>query len=88
MKNSQLKQLQELIKNSPSLIWYTKSYDNLDLSSIVTAIFNYGTWKQTMQLEQILGKKNLKKQFIQINSQKRTNLLPMVKNYFTHYLHV
>lgn len=55
MNDDQLKAAQDIVRQDPSLIWYTKEYDKLDIRSIFEAILNYGTWDQTQKLISIIG---------------------------------
>lgn len=86
MDSADIHTLRELISKNQSLIWYTQSIKTLDSSSIITAILNYGTWSDFQKLESILGKDLLKKSFQEITSSHRSNLLPIVENYFSYYL--
>ena len=87
MLNKQLVYAQNLIRQNPSLIWYTKSYDQLPIESIAEAIFNYGTWQEFLQLKEILGVQNLAQTFVKLDNMPRNNLLPIYRNYFRHYFH-
>jgi hypothetical protein len=40
--DDQLKAAQDIIRQDPPLIWYTKSYDTLDIRSVVEAVLNFG----------------------------------------------
>ncbi len=86
MDSTDIYALRELINQNRSLIWHTQSTENLDSSSIITAILNYGTWSDFQKLESILGKDLLKKSFQEITASNRSNLLPIVENYFSYYL--
>jgi len=83
--DQQLISAQNLIRRNPPLIWYTKSYDQLQIESIAEAIFNYGTWQEFLQLKEILGIKNLAQIFTKLDNMSRNNLLPIYRNYFRHY---
>lgn len=85
MVDQELVSAQNLIRQNPSLIWYSKSYDELPIDSIAEAIFNYGTWQEFLQLKKILGTQNLAKTFVKLDSMSRNNLLPIYRNYFRHY---
>lgn len=87
MVDQQLILAQNLIRQNPSLIWYTKSYDQLPVESIVEAIFNYGSWKEFLQLKEILGIQNLAQTFKRLDNTPRSNLLPVYRNYFRDYFH-
>ena len=52
MTNQRLVSAQNLIRQNPSLIWHTKSYDQLPIESIAEAIFNYGTWQEFLRLKE------------------------------------
>ena len=83
--NAQLTQAQNLIRINPTLIWYTKAYDQLPIESIAEAVFNYGSWQEFLKLKEILGLQNLAKTFSKLDSMPRNNLLPIYRNYFRHY---
>lgn len=85
MTNQQLVSAQNLIRQNPSLVWYTKSYGQLQIESIAEAVFNYGTWREFLQLKEILGVQNLAQTFIKLDNMPRNNLLPIYRNYFRHY---
>jgi len=81
----QLKAAQDIIRHDPSLIWYTKSYDTLDIRSVVEAVLNFGTWKQTQHLIKILGMDKVAQLFAWHNTQSRSNLHKLARNYYSHY---
>ena len=85
MTNHQLKTMQNLIRQKPYLIWYTKGYDKLDMRSIAEAIYNYGDWEDLLLLHQTVSTPEAAKVFHELASAKRCNLHSMVKNYFTLY---
>lgn len=87
MSNQQLDSAQNLIRKNPSLIWYTKSYDELPIESVAEAIFNYGSWQEFLKLKEILGLQNLAQTFVKLDKMPRNNLLPIYRNYFRHYFH-
>ena len=87
MVNQQLVSAQNLVRQNPSLIWYTKSYDQLSIESIAEAVFNYGTWQEFLQLKEIIGMQNLAQTFTKLDSVSSNNLLPIYRNYFRHYFH-
>ena len=80
-----LSKAQNIIKKNPSLIWYTKSYDQLNLKAITEAVLNYGSWDQFLELKSILTTKKLAFIYHQLANQKRCNLHPLIKNYFKLY---
>ncbi len=83
--NSKLAQAQNLIRQNPTLLWYSKSYDDLPIESVAEAVFNYGSWQEFLKLKEILGLQNLAKTFTKLDSRPRNNLLPIYRNYFRHY---
>ena len=85
MLNQQHVLAQNLIRNNPSLVWYTKSYDELPIESIAEAVFNYGSWQEFLKLKEILGTNNLAQVFTKLDKMPRNNLLPIYRNYFRHY---
>ncbi|MBI5358039.1 hypothetical protein HZB69_00190 [Candidatus Amesbacteria bacterium] len=85
MSNQQLAAAQSLIRNNPTLIWSTRSYDQLPVESIAEAIFNYGSWQEFIKLKNVLGLDNLSEIFQKLDNMPRNNLLPIYRNYFRHY---
>ncbi len=76
---------QDIIKNKPYLIWYTKNYDNLNDEAVVEAVLNYGDWEDVKKLFKVMGIKQVAKVFKQYAFRPRTNYLPDVRNYFNLY---
>ena len=74
-----------IIRDDPSLIWYTKSYNRLDIRSITEAFLNYGTWSEFKSLSKIIGINALAQIFTFLDSMPRNNLLPKARNYFRLY---
>ncbi|KKT54942.1 MAG: hypothetical protein UX08_C0013G0030 [Candidatus Collierbacteria bacterium GW2011_GWB1_45_35] len=85
LSDDQLKAAQDVIRDDPSLIWYTKSYDTLDIRSVVEAVLNCGTWEQTQRLISIIGIDKMAKLFAWHNTQPRSNLHKLARNYYSHY---
>jgi hypothetical protein len=85
MSSQQLTLARNLIRVKPSLIWYSKAYDQLSIESIAEAVFNYGTWQEFLKLKDILGIQSLARTFTKLNEMPRSNLLPIYRNYFRHY---
>ena len=85
MTDQQLLSAQSLIQQNPSLAWSTKSYDQLPIEAVAEAIFNYGSWREFLQLQEILGIQSLARTFAKLDSMPRNNLLPIYRNYFRHY---
>lgn len=83
--NKQLKLAQDIIRHDPPLIWYTKSYDTLDIRSVAEAVFNFGSWAQTQKLISILGVDMTAQIFAWHNSQARNNLHKLARNYYSLY---
>ncbi len=77
--------LKDLIKKNKELVWYVKDTDSLSDWAIMEAFLNYGEWKDVMQMIDILGMKKAAKLFRSKIKQKRCNLRPEIKNYFTLY---
>ena len=82
---SELDELRNIIRQKPYLIWYTRKYDQLSLKAISEAIFNYGSWEDFKSAEEVLGIKNFSQVFSELKTQKRSNLHPLVSNYFALY---
>ncbi len=83
--DKKLDRARNIIRNDPSLIWYTKSYDQLDIRSITEAVLNYGTWSEFKKLSKIIGINTLARVFTFLDSRSRNNLLPKTRNYFKLY---
>lgn len=83
--DAKLAKARDIIRQNSSLIWYTKSYDQLGIRSITEAVLNYGTWSEFKSLSKIIGVKTLAQVFIFLDSMPRNNLLPKVRNYFRLY---
>ena len=83
--DKKLDKARDIIRNDPSLIWYTKSYDQLDIRSITEAVLNYGTWSEFKKLSKITGINALARAFTFLDSMPRNNLLPKARNYFKLY---
>jgi len=86
-----LTKAQKLIRKNPSLIWCTKSYDQLELEPIAEAVFNHGTWQEFEDLKQIVGQKKLSQVFNLLDKMPRNNLQPSIRHffrlYFKHHAH-
>lgn len=82
---TKVKLLQNLVKNKPYLVWFTKNYDGLSERSIVESVLNYGNWEDYLFLEKVLGVVELSEIFEDLKNQKRTNLRSQTTNYFTNY---
>lgn len=83
--DTKLNRARNIIRNNPGLIWYTKSYDRLDIRSITEAVLNYGTWDEFKNLNKIIGTNALARVFASLDSMPRNNLLPKARNYFRLY---
>ena len=83
--DKKLDRARDIIRDDPSLIWYTKSYDRLDIRSITEAVLNYGTWNEFKKLSKITGIKALAGVFTFLDGMPRNNLLPKARNYFRLY---
>jgi hypothetical protein len=80
-----MKELNNLIKNRPYLIWHTKNYDKLSQQAIIEAVLNYGSFDDFKKVVKILGIKKTATIFKKGASQKRCNYRPEIKNYFLLY---
>lgn len=83
--DTKLAKARDLIRQHPYLIWYSKNYDGFDEKVIVEAVLNYGSWQITQKLFSILGLPRTAQTFNELNSQKRCNLHPLARNYFSLY---
>lgn len=77
--------IKSFIKERPYLVWYTKNYDNLSDEAIVEAVLNYGNFKDVKEIINILGISRTADIFRKKTTQKRCNLRPEIKNYFSLY---
>jgi hypothetical protein len=78
-------EIHEFIKKRPGLVWSTMQYDKLSEEAIVEAVLNYGNFKDVNEIIRILGIKRVAEIFREQAAQKRCNLRPEVKHYFTLY---
>lgn len=85
MSDAKLQQLRDIIRSDPTLIWYSTNYDGFDVETIIEAVLNYGSWKQFLELKKILGHKLLANEFRNLDTQPRSNLLPIYRHYFRLY---
>ena len=85
MTEDQLRKARNLIKKSPFLIWYSKSYDRLSPTSIFESIINYGDWQDFLTLKKIFGLKEMSELFKNLSSKKRKNIRPATLHYFGKY---
>lgn len=85
MPLSRIDQAREIIRQQPSLIWYTNNYDGLDEAAIAEAVFNYGNWPDFLRLKKIFGLKHLKSAFDRLTGGRRVNLRPQAVNFFKLY---
>ena len=69
----------------PILSQLSTSYENLSAEAITEAILNYGSWENFQELQNLLGIKTLAQIFQQLVQKKRSNIHPLVKNYFNNY---
>ena len=77
--------IKSFIKKRPYLVWSTKNYDNLSEEAIVEAVLNFGNFKDVKEIINILGIKLIAEIFSNKIAQKRCNLRPEIKNYFSLY---
>lgn len=85
MSDDQVREAQNIVRQDPSLIWYTKKYDNLDVRSVVEAVLNHGSWEQTQKLIKVLGMDQTAELFEWHKAQERSNLHPLARNFYSHY---
>ena len=76
--DTKLDRARNIIRQNPSLIWYIKLYDRLDIRSVTEAVLNYGTWSEFKSLSKIVGVNALAQVFTSLDSMPRNNLLPRV----------
>jgi len=85
MSEDQMTAARDIVRMDPSLIWYTKTYDDLDIRLVVEAVLNYGSWEQTQKLISILGIDKTAELFAWHKSHPRPNLHPLALNYYSYY---
>lgn len=85
MNQMQLAHLQKIVEKNPSLIWYTKNYTALNDEAIAEALYNYGSWDTIQEFHKTVGISQAKALFHTLKNKQRSNLRPIVRNYFTHY---
>lgn len=85
ISEKQLKEAQDIIRQDPPLIWYTKSYDTLDIRSVVEAVLNFGYKQQFDKLISILGMNKTAQVFDYLDQMPRNNLHPIYRNYYSLY---
>lgn len=79
-------QLQSILKNKPSLLWYS-ALDQISDKSALEAILNYGDWTDFLNAKNALGYDRAKNLYADIRSTKRQNLKTKTVNYFDLYFH-
>ena len=77
--------LADFIRKRPSLIWYSKDYDNLPEESIVEHVLNYGDWDDFQEMIRIMGIDRASQIFNAHAFRPRTNYFPDVSRYFKLY---
>ena len=85
MNQAQISQIREIVKKNPSLIWYTKNYDSLNEEAVAEAVYNSGTWDDICEFHKTVGLSEAKELFYKLNKKSRSNLRPIVSNYFNLY---
>ena len=76
---------QDIIKQKPYLIWYTKNYDGLSEEAVVEAVLNYGDFDDVQKIIQILGIKKVAAIFSKQAARPRCNYDQKIKHYFSLY---
>jgi len=77
-----MEKARDIIRKNPSLIWYVKSVDNLDLASITEHVLNYGDWDQFKELINAVGINEVAKTFYEHAFRPRCNYKEMSKIFF------
>jgi len=77
--------VQDIIINKPYLAWYVKEPTKLSEASVLEHILNYGNWDDVQAFISIKGLSQTKELFELEGKKPRSNYLPEVKYYFTHY---
>lgn len=77
--------VQNIVKNKPYLIWYTKDYDGLSDAAVVEAVLNYGDMDDVRKLIKVLGARRVAKIFREKSSMPRSNYDPKMRHFFNLY---
>lgn len=77
--------LQDIIKSKPHLAWDIREKENLSDKSALEHILAYGDWDDYIAAERVAGIQALSGLFDKLTSEKRSNLRPETKNFFTRY---
>lgn len=85
MNQDQIVHLKNIIQKNPFLIWYTHDYNSLNEEAIAEALYNYGSWNTILELHKTVGLSYAKNLFYTLKNKPRSNLRPIVRNYFTLY---
>lgn len=80
---SPIEKARDIIRKNPSLIWYVKDIDGLDLASITEHVLNYGDWDQFKELISAVGINEVAKTFYEHAFRPRCNYRPEIKSFFT-----
>lgn len=78
-----IEKARDIIRKNPTLIWYSKNYDNFDLPCIVEAVLNYGDWDEFKELVDAIGLEEVAEVFYQHVNRPRCNYKPEIKKFFT-----
>lgn len=85
MGTDQVRQLQNIVKQHPALMWDTNAYSALDEEAIAEAIYNYGSWGDILEYHRVVGLKTAKRIFCRLRDKPRSNLFPKTRNFFEQY---
>ena len=77
--------LADFIRKRPSLIWYSKDYDNLPEESIVEHVLNYGDWDDFQEMIRIMGINRAAQIFREQAFRQRTNYRKRTRHFFNLY---
>ena len=80
-----LTKAQQIIKNKPYLIWFTKDYSDLSNKAVLESVLNYGEWVDVVDCLRAIGFDESKELFEVMSAQKRCNLDNRVNLYFKNF---
>ena len=85
--NNPDKTKQTFLQDISQYFWWMNKSDisNLDQDAVVESVLNYGNIEETRRLFDIFGINQVAQTFKKNAFLKRSNYLPMVKNYFNLY---
>lgn len=77
--------VKRILKKNPSLVWWVKDKDSLNLRSATEAILNFGDWDEFKILVKSSGMKTIKRMVESETKMPRCNYRPEVIGFFRDY---